>query len=251
MILLVDIGNTRAKWAVVRDGRLGERGAVAHRGAAARDWTRAMDALGPGLRRVLVSNVAGPGVGHALGEWALDRHGVRPEFLQAARAAAGVENSYAHPASMGVDRWLGMIGAWRRAGGPLVCVAAGTALTIDALDARGRHAGGLIVPGYELMIDALMKRTSNIAQGVEIEKPKARGRLGCNTAAAIDLGACQALAGVAERTVRWFAGQAGSEPRVYLGGGDAARLEPWLDVRYELAPDLVLEGLAVMADEAG
>jgi len=245
--LLVDIGNTRAKWAVLRDGQLAERGAVAHRGAAARDWTRAMEVLGDGLSRIVVSNVAGPGVAHALGEWALGRHGVRPEFLRAAASAAGLESSYAHPESMGVDRWLGMIGAWRRARRPLVCVAAGTAMTVDAVDERGRHAGGLIVPGYGLMIESLMNHTSDVAHGVAVEEPRVRGRLGCNTAAAIELGACQALAGAAERAIRWFARQTGVEPTVYLGGGDATRMEPFLDVRYELAPDLVLEGLAAMA----
>jgi len=246
--LLVDIGNTRAKWAVLRDGHLAEQGAVAHRGAAARDWTHAMDVVGDSLSRILVSNVAGPGVAHAFGEWALGRHSVRPEFLRAAASAAGLENSYTHPESMGVDRWLGMIGAWRRTRRPLVCVAAGTAMTVDAVDEHGRHAGGLIVPGYALMIDSLMNRTSDIAHGVSVEEPRVRGRLGCNTAAAMELGACQALAGAAERAVRWFARQAGVEPRVYLGGGDAARIEPFLDLRYELAPDLVLEGLAVMAE---
>jgi type III pantothenate kinase len=245
--LLVDIGNTRAKWGLLRDGQLAARGAIAHRGAAARDWPRAMDDLGSDLDRILVSNVAGPGVAHALGEWALGRHGVRAEFLKASANAAGLQNSYAHPESMGVDRWLGMIGAWRRARGPLVCIAAGTAMTVDAVDANGRHAGGLIVAGYEMMIEALMSRTSDIAAGVAVEKPRACGQLGCNTASAIELGACQALAGAAERAVRWFAGQVGADPKVYLGGGDATRLEPLLDLGCELAPDLVLEGLAAMA----
>lgn len=248
MMLLVDLGNTRAKWAVSAGGSLLQPGSIAHRGAAARDWTRALDALDGGVDRILVSNVAGPGVAHALGEWALDRHGVRPEFVKASRSAAGVENSYAHPESMGVDRWLGMIGAWRRAGGPLVCIAAGTALTVDAVDGEGRHAGGLIVPGYELMVEALMSRTADIAQGVGIEEPRARGLLGCNTAAAVDLGVRHALAGAAERAVHWFTDQAACTPRVFLGGGDAARIEPLLALSCELAPDLVLEGLAVLAE---
>jgi len=247
--LLVDIGNTRAKWALLREGRLAGRGAIAHRGAAARDWPRAMDDLDGDLHRILVSNVAGPGVAHALGEWALGRHRVRAEFLKASASAAGLRSSYAHPESMGVDRWLGMIGAWRRARGPLVCIAAGTAMTVDAVGADGRHAGGLIVAGYELMIEALMSRTSDIAHGVSVEEPRPRGQLGCNTASAIELGACHALAGAAERAVRWFAGQVGTDPKVYLGGGDAVRIEPLLDLRYELAPDLVLEGLAAMAAE--
>ena len=249
MKLLVDIGNTRAKWALAEGGSLTSKGAVAHRGAAARDWTRALDDIDGVPERILVANVAGPGVAHALGEWALDRYGRRAEFVHAGRAAAGIENSYQHPESLGVDRGLGMIGAWQRTRAPLVCIAAGTALTIDAVDASGRHAGGLIVPGYQLMVDALLHKTSEIAQAASLAEPKTRGMLGCNTAAGIDSGARQALAAVSERAVRWFGQQAGVPPKVYVGGGDATRIQPLLGFPFELATDLVLEGLAMLAEE--
>jgi type III pantothenate kinase len=250
MKLLVDIGNTRAKWAVLADGKLSRRGAVLHRGVPSAGWVRGLDAAGDRYEAVLVSNVAGPAAAHALGEWALARHGLRPEFVRATRTAAGVENSYDNPESLGADRWLGMIAAWRRVHGPLLCIAAGTAMTVDALDGGGRHLGGLIIPGREMMIDALLRRTSDIAKAASLAPPAAEGMLGRNTSAALELGAAHALAALAVRAVEWVAGETGVQPRVFLGGGDAPQIGPLLGLAVESAPELVLEGLAVLAEGA-
>jgi type III pantothenate kinase len=248
MKLLVDVGNTRAKWAVLEQGRLSRAGAAIHRGLRDAEWLGGLDALAGPCERILVSNVAGPAVAHALGEWALARHGLRPEFVHATRSAAGVENSYDHPETLGADRWLGMIAAWRRVHGALVCIAAGTAMTVDALDPQGRHMGGLIMPGYDMMTDSLLRRTSDIARSASLEAPLANGILGRNTAAAVELGASHALSALAERVVDWVRGESGAVPRVLIGGGDAARIEPLLNVQADVVPDLVLEGLAVIAE---
>jgi type III pantothenate kinase len=251
MMLLVDVGNTRAKWAVLADGRLSGTGAVLHRGVPAADWVHGLDGAAAGCKRILVSNVAGPAVAHAIGEWALSRHGFRPEFVRATREAGGIRNAYEHPEALGPDRWCGMIGAWRRARGPLVCIAAGTAMTIDVVDAAGAHLGGLIVPGHDLMIDSLLRRTSDIAPAAQAAPPAGSGMLGRNTAAAIELGASHALAALAVRSIDWVSGLVGTPPRVFLGGGDASRIEPLLGVGVEVTSGLVLEGLAVIAEGDG
>jgi len=247
--LLLDAGNTRLKWAQFGSGRFDGRGAVQHRDATPAQWIAPLDAAAGQPEAIWVANVAGPVVAHALGEWALERHGLRPHFVHAARAAGGISNAYEHPETLGVDRWLALIAAWRRAPGPLVCIAAGTALTVDAADGEGRHLGGLIVPGYELMLESLLKRTSEIAPGMAVAAPQAEGLFGRNTAAAVDQGASNALAAVAERAIAAATRHCGRAPQVFLGGGDAARLAPLIDVPLTLAPDLVLEGLAVLAGE--
>ena len=248
MKLLVDVGNTRAKWAVLERGQLSRGSAIVHRPQGG-EWMQELDAAGGPFEAILVANVAGPSIGHALGEWALARHGLRPEFVQASRAAAGIENSYERPEALGADRWLGMIAAWRRVRGAVVCIAAGTAMTVDALDARGRHTGGLIVPGYDMMVDALLGGTSDIARAASLEAPRAHGMLGRNTASAVDLGARHALAALAARVALWAEREGGVAPRILLGGGDAAKIEPLLDLQVEIVPDLVLEGLAVFAED--
>lgn len=249
MKLLVDVGNTRAKWAVLERGELSRGGAIVHRPQRTGEWVHGLDAIEGPFEAILVANVAGPAIGHALGEWALARHGLRPEFVQASRAAAGIENSYERPEALGADRWLGMIAAWRRVRGAVVCIAAGTAMTVDALDARGRHTGGLIVPGYDMMVDSLLGRTSDIARAAALEAPRAHGMLGRNTASAVDLGARHALSALAARVALWVEREGGVAPRVLLGGGDAAKIEPLLDLQVEIVPDLVLEGLAVFAED--
>jgi len=250
MKLLVDIGNTRAKWAVLDHGELSRGGAAVHRQQQGAGWLAGLESVEGPFEAILVANVAGPVIAHVLGEWALARHGLRPDFVQASRAAAGIENSYEHPQALGADRWLSMIAAWRRVAGPVVCIAAGTAMTVDVLDVHGRHTGGLIVPGYDLMTDSLLGRTSDIAAAAALEAPRPEGMLGRNTAAAIDLGARHALAALAERVTAWVKQEGGIMPRVLLGGGDAQRIEPLLDLQVEFVPDLVLEGLAVLAEGA-
>ena len=104
------------------------------------------------------------------------------------------------------------------------------------------------MPGYETMIESLLRRTSDIAQGAALASASGDGMLGHNTAAAIELGATQALAALAVRTVEWVEHELGRRPRVFLGGGDASRIVPLLSIPVEVSPELVLEGLAVIAE---
>jgi len=249
MKLLMDVGNTRAKWALLKEGKLAHHGAAVHRRQAGTGWLRELDEIDGKPEAILVANVAGPAMAGTLENWARERHGQPPRFIKARRAAAGIVNAYEHPEALGVDRWLGMIAAWRRVGGAVLCVTVGTAMTVDALDERGRHAGGLIVPGYAMMVEALLGQTSDIAGAARLEPPRADGMLGRNTASAIDLGARHALAALVERVTSRITRPGGATPRVLVGGGDARRIEPLLDLRVEVVADLVLEGLAVLAED--
>lgn len=246
MILLLDIGNTRLKWGWLQDGGLVQGGALAHRERGV-EWLAGLPALAPAPARIVAANVAGPELARAIDEWALQGCGRRVEFLQSVSAAGGLANAYEHPETLGVDRWLGMIGAWQRARAPLVCIAAGTAMTVDAVDATGRHLGGWILPGQALMVAALRNGTADIARN-ELRAPAlVAGSFGSNTAGAVAEGCWQALAAAAGRAVRLVADPAGQQPRVFVGGGDAEQILARLDVPAEPAPDLVLEGLAVIA----
>ncbi|TAK54301.1 MAG: type III pantothenate kinase [Gammaproteobacteria bacterium] len=246
MILLLDIGNTRLKWGWLQDGRLAKGGALAHRECGA-EWLAGLPALAPAPARIMAANVAGPDLARAIDEWALQGCGRRVEFLQSESAAGGLANAYEHPETLGVDRWLGMIGAWRRAQAPLVCIAAGTAMTVDAVDATGRHLGGWILPGQALMVAALRNGTADIARNEHRAPARVVGSFGTNTAGAVAEGCWQALAAAAGRAVRLVAGPTGLQPRVFVGGGDAEQILARLDLPAEPAPDLVLEGLAVIA----
>ena len=239
MILLLDVGNTRLKWAWLEHWRVGPAGAIAH-DATHRSWQREIEADGHRPARIVVSSVAGPAFAAALTLWARDHYRVEPEFLSARAEQCGVRNSYARPSALGVDRWLGLIGAWRSRAHPTLIVSAGTALTVDALDGSGRHCGGLIVPGVAMMRDARARFEDDLDFMPATDGSDAATRADCSL---------RLLAALADRSVEECADRVGTAPRVILTGGDAPLLRPLLRHLAELIPDLVLAGLAIVAGE--
>lgn len=257
-ILLVDIGNTRAKWAYLVGGRIGRQHAVAHDG-----WTGAhiashvigkRNAKSKRIERVLVVSVAGKRIDRAFALEARRVLGVAPEFFTSKRSVAGVTTMYAEPWRLGADRLAGVIGAYHRASKRsskprAVCViSAGTAMTIDLVDERGRHRGGAIVPGPALMMKSLLTQTHGIrrrAQG----GIAGRHFFARSTRAAIQQGALYAAAAIVDRAVAEARSTLGHSPLVLLTGGAAPTLRKLLRSPYEQVPDLVLRGLAVVASD--
>ena len=233
MILLLDVGNTRVKWAWLEYVELAPAGAVAH-DTSHRSWQAEIEADGHRPTRIVVANVAGPAFAAALTLWSRDHYAIEPEFIVAGSTLLGVENSYRRPASLGVDRWLGLIAAWQSAPCAALVVNSGTAFTVDALDGDGRHRGGLIVPGVQMMTEIAARLTAP-----DLLEPGA-GLAGL-PADPVRL----ALAALADRARIELAASVGAEPRLLLTGGDAAELEPHLAAPAEVVPDLVLAGLAI------
>ncbi len=240
MILLLDVGNTRLKWAWLEAPELAPAGAVAH-DATHRSWQREIEADGLRPHRIVVASVAGPAFRAALTLWSRDHYRLEPEFVTASASMCGVANAYARPAALGVDRWLGLISAWSRSPEAAVIVSGGTALTIDTLDARGRHAGGLIVPGVSMMRDARARFGADADFLPEDEF--AGSAVGAAPADYVP----RLLAALADRSIDEFAAQGATAPRVFLTGGDARLIEPHLSHRSEVVADLVLSGLAIVA----
>ncbi|MFO1508087.1 MAG: type III pantothenate kinase [Lysobacterales bacterium] len=241
MELLLDCGNSRVKWAAQVRGRFVAGSAVA---AGGRGFQPALDGAWGGLagvRRVLAASVAAPAVEELLREVVADRFGLEVEFLASPVAALGVRNGYADPARLGIDRFLGLVAARARIDDALVLASAGTAFTLDALAADGRHLGGLIIPGAALMRRSLARGTAKLreAPGEFVEFPD-------TTADAVWSGTLQALAGAANRFVRLAARRFGARPRLVLTGGAAPALSPLL-ADAERMDDLVLDGLALWA----
>jgi type III pantothenate kinase len=239
MILLLDVGNTRVKWAWLEHVSVAPAGAVAH-DATHRSWQREIEADGLRPRRIVVASVAGPSFRAALTLWSRDHYRLEPEFVAATAACGGVTNAYARPAALGVDRWLGLIAARRAARRPTVIVSGGTAVTIDTLTLEGHHRGGLIVPGMQMMRDARARFGSD-----DELVPGAALRTGAG--ATSPDGVPELLAALADRSIDEFGARVGEAPRVVLTGGDARLLEAHLVHAAEVVPDLVLSGLAIIA----
>jgi type III pantothenate kinase len=244
--LLIDIGNSRIKWAVLEGDRLGKAQAAEYAGWRARDFARRVIGKSPNIERILVSNVAADDVSDALAAGARLARAPKPERVSTQRRACGVTIAYVDPWRLGVDRLLAMIAAHHRFPGRPVCaVAVGTAMTIDLVGADGRHRGGAIIPAPTLMVSSLLDGTSGIrrrAQG------GGRGRgpalFGRSTRAAVEQGARYAAAAVADRAVSEARALVGQTPKLVMTGGGASALRPLIQTTSLLAPDLVLEGLA-------
>ncbi|MEZ5562599.1 MAG: type III pantothenate kinase [Gammaproteobacteria bacterium] len=252
MKLLLDVGNTRLKWAWSSAEGLVRTGNALHRG---KDFAAALNsALEEGALpdEVRVANVAGPAAGALIAEAVLARCGVSVVFARSRDAAYGLRNGYADPGQLGVDRWLAMSAAWRKFPGPLCVVDAGTAVTVDIVGADGRHSGGLIVPGAALMASALRQQTGDLDRAAGPEPGQEmlampvedRHTFGRDTASGIRLGAVRALTAlIADCLVR--PGAADMEAKLIISGGDGAWLARLIGARAIYLPDLVLDGLAI------
>ena len=244
MILLLDIGNTRIKWARLEAGKLSRMDGRIH---VDEQLKQAMFAAfeGASPKRVVVCNVAGPLVSKALSDFCQERLGLRPEFLISSPERAGVTNGYTDPVRLGADRWAGVIGAWNKFGGPVCVVDAGTAITVDVVDGQGRHQGGLIAPGPQTMRRALADATAGLQDLGEGQL----ALLAHDTRSAIWSGGWHTAAGLLERVHGRVSEQFGQDTRFVLSGGDGARLNAIVPGKFTLFPELVLHGLATIAGE--
>lgn len=252
MILLLDAGNSRLKWACLVGGMLQSGEALARTGSGPGDDVRALSlawAPLPKPERVLVGSVLGREFVGALSTCTMEAWQVAVESVTPRREAHGLVNAYAEPTRLGVDRWLGLLGARSHGDGAACVVDCGTAITIDAMRADGTHLGGLILPGLGLMRRMLTAGT----QGIRVDTD-ANGNgetllpWADDTRPALLSGTlCAAVAGI-DRAVDALRAPLGGAPRCYITGGDAERLLPLLEGTYQHRPELVLEGLALIAE---
>lgn len=249
MILLIDSGNTRIKWALLGDHGLGTQHADTYAGWGPVQLRAKVLTPAGRIDRVVVANVGGERVAALVRESVLEACGFAPEFMHASAAAGGIKNGYTVPEKLGVDRWVAMIGAHALEPRPACVVNVGTAMTVDGIDASGLHLGGVIVPGPDLMISSLMRHTSDIAVRAQ------DGRLGegvfaDNTLGAVYQGAVHSLTALVEKAQATLLERCGESPALLLTGGAADRLERMLTPPVSRIPDLVLQGLAVLARES-
>ncbi|HEV8017461.1 MAG TPA: type III pantothenate kinase [Steroidobacteraceae bacterium] len=247
MALLVDIGNTRIKWARLDGGRLGRCHAAAHGGWRAGDYTRRLFGSGSRPQRMLVSSVAGARVNRTLAA-AARRAGLHVRFVTVPRRAGGVTVGYAEPWRLGVDRFVAAVGAHQLFRGVAVCVVGvGTAMTIDLVSARGRHLGGVIIPAPELMVETLLDHTHGIRRRARGGGSAGAGLFGRSTRAGVVAGSRFAAAALIDRAVEEAQSLVGRAPLVVLTGGEAPAVRPLIRGRWVGVPNLVLRGLAVLA----
>lgn len=252
-VLLVDIGNTRIKWARFDGRRLGRQHAAVHSGWGGEDYARRVFTGGCAIERVLVASVAGARVERSVTLAARRARAPVPEFVTSRRHAGGLTVGYTEPWRLGVDRFVAAIGAHHLAKGrAVIVVGVGTAMTIDLVDAKGRHRGGAIIPAPTLMVDTLLTNTHGIRRRAQGGSAGGDNLFGRSTRAALVKGSLYAAAALIDRAVdeaRALVG--GRAPLVMLTGGGALSVQPLVRSTCVSVPDLVLRGLAVLCTEPG
>jgi len=247
MILFVDIGNTRIKWAL-QTGDEWTSGAPLIRGNKAfKDIARPAWKDLDSPERVIVSNVAGADCEKSVCTWVKRRWKLAPEFLRSQTEQCGVTNAYSRPERLGNDRWAALIAARTLCRGPVIILSCGTAITVDALSADGLHLGGLITPGIDLMISSVCASAADV--NIENAGSDEIALLASSTEAAVLGGGLYAAVSLLDRVSADLRGELGAAASVLLTGGDAQRLIPLLESESRYEPELVLKGLAVFAKE--
>ncbi len=243
--LVVDAGNSSLKWALAHGLELDGQARRPYREATLSEildsgWSELAKP-----ERVMVASVAGDAAQETLRSWVAARWDEDAEFVVPGHASHGVINAYMSPERLGADRWAALIAAYRRFGGPCCIVDCGTAVTIDAVSASGEHLGGLILPGITMMRRALVENTQQIG-------PVSRGQvslLARNTEDAVTAGTLYTVVAAVDRIVADVAAELGGPVVRVATGGDAQMLLPLLTEGWRHEPDLVLHGLAFLAEE--
>ncbi|MFO8142332.1 MAG: type III pantothenate kinase [Marinobacter sp.] len=234
MILLIDSGNTRVKWRLAdASGYVSEQATTLHS-------ERPFESLRPhaeAIERILVSTVGSEQSRYDL-EQALAPFTRAPvRFCWAEESRAGLRNSYQDVTRMGADRWHAMVAAWLQYRRSFALVDAGSAVTVDYVSSEGKHLGGYILPGLQMMRRSLKLEAARI--GFEYDE-QIDASPGQSTGQCANHGLAWLTQGVVTRLHADVQGMGLSE--VLVTGGDAGRfLTLGLDAVH--CPALVLDGL--------
>ena len=249
MLLVIDIGNTRTKWALAdSEGNLSPMELCLNA-----DIGHAKFPISQ-VTKVVVSNVAGEQLANTITQL------LQPlvvHFVGATAQACGVKNQYA--ADLGTDRWAALVAAWHNTKHATVVVNAGTAITIDALapsnnksaiNQAAEFLGGTIMPGLNTMRASLSANAAllNVEEGVWQEFPT-------NTSDAIQAGCLNAIIGAINLMLKRLEKQCGRPPLLLLSGGDADKIAQALGMQILnlatkqviITENLVLQGLVLLA----
>ncbi|MDR7092252.1 type III pantothenate kinase [Cellvibrio fibrivorans] len=245
MILEIDMGNTRLKWRILDQRLVLVQGAI---GIEA-PLDLLLDEIEPyrtAINSVVVASVVGGLLEQKLADWSMEYLKLPLVFVRSDAACGAVRNGYREPQMLGVDRWLGIVAAYRLAASACIVVSCGTAITVDLVAQDGKHLGGFIAPGLNLMLDSLTSRTRQIKLNDMAPVLSLSPALATSDAV---YSACAAmLTGLIDNGVKqlhMLDHNAGFQ--MIFTGGDAAKLLPFYP-QARVVPDLVLDGLACVLD---
>jgi len=237
MILLIDQGNSRIKYALWNGSALHNvsSGQLADLSAFINDAGN--------CTRALVSSVCDQGTKDELST-KLQELGLKAEFATTQISNHGLNNSYQHVERMGIDRWLAMLALWAATQKGFILIDAGSALTLDWVDNSGKHQGGHILPGLMMMQRSLLQQTARVR--FEPSSDNQSTKLGSDTESAVQNGCFAALSAyVTDITTNILSRQ---ECEVFITGGDGDLIASQLHINSKQMNHLVLDGLRYYFD---
>ncbi len=245
MILEIDMGNTRLKWRVRHQQATVAQGAMGIEEPLDLLFIK-IEPHCNAISFVSVASVVGELLEKKLADWSMGCLDLLPVFARSSAICGLVRNGYRAPHTLGVDRWLGIVAAYRLVSSACIVVSCGTAVTVDLIARNGKHMGGFIAPGLNLMLDSLTSGTR------QIKLDRTVAGLDMSPAAATSeavYSACTAmLTGLVDNGVRQLRRlDQNNEFQMVFTGGDAGKLLSFYP-QARLVPDLVLDGLAWVLD---
>jgi type III pantothenate kinase len=260
MLLAIDAGNTNLVFALVEDpgSSLGQAGAIRARWRIATDARRTADQYAVWLHQLLAlegftkADVSAVIIGtvvpralHNLEVLASKYFGVEPLVAGEAPVEWGIALDVAEPRSVGADRVLNAIAAHALYEGDLIVVDFGTAATFDVVDFTGAYKGGIIAPGINLSLDALVNAAAKLPR-IAIEAPDGKSVIGRTTEEQMHIGIYWGYVAMIEGLVARLKAEIGRPVKVVATGGLAALFAEHTQVFDAIEGDLTIRGLAML-----
>ena len=256
MLLAADVGNTNVVFALFEGREIKARWRIATEARRTGDeyavWLLQLLKIEGFLRedidQIIIGSVVPRSI-HNLTVLARKYFGVEPMIAGSGHADWGFAIDVDEPRSLGADRALDAIAAHSKYQGDLIVIDFGTATTIDAIDFNGAYKGGIIAPGINLSLDALVGNTAKLPR-IAIEKPQSDNVIGRNTEEQMLIGVFWGYVALIEGLVARMKKQIGRPARVVATGGLALLFDEITDLFDEVDSDLTLLGLAILAERA-
>ncbi len=256
MLLAVDVGNTnvvfalfdgediRARWRIASDPRR-----TADEYAVWLTQLMAMEGVSAkAITQVIIGSVV-PRADHNLTVLSQKYFGINPLFAGQGKAAWQFEIDVEQPSSLGADRALNCIAAHARIGGDLIVVDFGTATKFEAVDFNGAYKGGIIAPGINLSLDALVGKTAKLPR-IAIRAPETSSVIGRNTEDQMLIGVYWGYVAMMEGLIARMKAEFGRPAKVVATGGLAILFDERTNVFDHVDAELTLHGLAILARQA-
>ena len=257
MLLAIDAGNTNLVFALVEDGVIRARWRIATDARRTADqyavWLHQLLALEGFTKADVTAVIIGtvvPRALHNLEVLASKYFGVEPLVAGQEPVAWGIELDVAEPRSVGADRVLNAIAAHALYEGDLIVVDFGTATTFDVVDYSGAYKGGIIAPGINLSLDALVAAAARLPR-VAIEAPESTSVIGRTTEEQMHIGIYWGYVAMIEGLVARLAAEIGRPVTIVATGGLATLFDTHTDIFDAIEGDLTIQGLAMLYGRTG